>query len=89
MWSSGGTDVEKLKTATGKKFDCDYFNPFPPLNQVFFRVLGLSLVEAVTVFSNPAETAALTWNNQYVAYHTKIVNITPEGDAIRLTLGRE
>ncbi len=22
--------MEKLKTATGKEFDCDYFNPFPP-----------------------------------------------------------
>lgn len=81
--------MEKLKTATGKKFDCDYFNPFPPANQVNLRVLGVSLVEAATVFSNPAETVQLWWEKQYLAQHTKVVAIVPEGDAIRIVLGKE
>lgn len=81
--------MDKLTTATGKKFDCDYFNPFPPANQVNLRVLGVSLVEAATVFSNPAETVQLWWEKQYLAQHTKVVAIVPEGDAIRIVLGKE
>lgn len=81
--------MEKLITATGKEIDCDYFNPFPTLGQVFFRVIGLSLVETVTIFSNSNETISLKWGKEYVSYHTKVINIAPEGDAIRLTLGKE
>lgn len=80
--------MEKLKTVT-REFDCDYFNPFPPLGQVYLRVLGVSLTDAVAVFSNPAETVAMTWGNVYAAYYTKIINIAPEDGAIRLTMGRE
>lgn len=81
--------MEKVTTATGKTFDCDYFNPFPPAGQVNLRVLGVSLVEAATVFSNPAETVQLWWEKQYLAQHTKVVAIVPEGDAIRIVLGKE
>ena len=80
---------EELKTATGRKFDCDYFNPFPPAGQVNFRVLGISLVEAATVFGNPAETVQLWWGKEYLASHTKVIAIVSEGDAIRIVLGKE
>lgn len=81
--------MEKVITATGKKYNCDYFNPFPPAGQVNIRVLGISLVEAATVFSDPAETVQLWWCNQYLTHHTKVVAIVPEGDAIRIVLGKE
>ena len=81
--------MEKLTTGTGKQYACDYFNPFPPANQVNIRVLDTSLVEAVTVFGNPAETVQLWWGNQYLAHHTKVVAIVPEGNAIRVVLGKE
>lgn len=81
--------MEKITTATGKTFDCDYFNPFPPANQVNIRVLGVSLVQAATIFSNPAETVQLWFGNQYLAQHTKVVAIVPETDAIRVVLGKE
>lgn len=80
---------EKLKTATGRKFDCDYFNPFPPAGQVNLRVLGISLVEAATVFSDPAETVQLWYGGQYLSHHTKVIAIVPEGNAIRVVLGKE
>lgn len=81
--------MDKLTTATGKTFDCDYFNPFPPASQVNIRVLGVSLVEAATVFGNPAETVQLWYGSQYLSQHTKVVAIVPEGDAIRIVLGKE
>lgn len=81
--------MEKLKTAMGTTFDCDYFNPFPPAAQLNLRVLGVPLTEVVTVFSNAAETVQLWYANQYVANHTRLIAIVPEGGAVRVVLGKE
>ena len=81
--------MEKLKTATGKEFDCDYFNPFPPVWQVNLRVLNTPLATVATVFSNPNETVQLLCGEQYAAQYTKLVAIVPEGNAIRVVLGKE
>ena len=81
--------MDKLKTATGKEFDCDYFNPFPPIGQINLRVLNVPLVTAVTVFSNPAETIQMWCGEQYAAQYTNLVAIVPEGNAIRVVLGKE
>ena len=81
--------MEKVITATGKRFDCDYFNPFPPAAQINIRVLGASLMEVASVFGNPAETVQLWWDQLYLANHTKLIAIIPEGDAVRIVLGKE
>lgn len=81
--------MEKLKTATGKEFDCDYFNPFPPVGQINLRVLNAPLVTAATVFSNPQETVQMWCGEQYAAQYTNLVAIVPEGNAIRVVLGKE
>lgn len=81
--------MDKLTTATGNTFDCDYFNPFPPAGQVNIRVLGISLVKVANVFSDPAETVQLWCGDQYLSQHTKVVAIVPEGNAIRVVLGKE
>lgn len=80
--------METLTTATGKVFDCDYFNPFPQANQVNIRVSGVSLVETATVFGNPNETVQLRYGEQYLSNHTKVIAIVPEMDAVRVVLGR-
>ena len=81
--------MDKLKTATGKEFSCDYFNPFPPAGQVNLRVLNTSLTNIATVFGNPSETVQLWCGEQYAAQYTKLVAIVPEGNAIRVVLGKE
>lgn len=81
--------MAKLKTATGKEFDCDYFNPFPPVGQVNLRVLNTSLATVATVFANPNDTVQLWCDGHYAAQYTKLVAIVPEGDAIRVVLGKE
>ena len=81
--------MEKLKTATGKEFDCDYFNQFPSANQVNLRVLNSSLVEVASVFGNPKETVQLWCGEQYISNHTKVVAIVPEMGAVRVVLGKE
>lgn len=81
--------MEKLKTATGKTFECDYFNPCPPVNQTNIRIMNSNLVEVATVFGNPAETVQLWCADQYIAHYTKVVHLAPEGNAIRVVLGKE
>lgn len=81
--------MDQLKTATGRTFNCDYFNPFPPAGQVNIRILNTSLADVATVFSNPSETVQLWCGDQYLANHTKVVAIVPEVDAIRVVLGKE
>lgn len=79
----------KIKTAHGREFDCDYFNPFPPANKVNINILNASVAEVATVFGNPAETVQLWYEGQYIANHTKLIAIYPEGNSIRVVLGKE
>lgn len=85
--------MEKLTTATGKEFDCDYFNPFPPAGQTNLRVLNTPLTTAASVFSDPIETVQLYCGDgngmQYASNYTKLIAIVPESDAIRIVLGKE
>lgn len=79
----------KVKTATGKEFDCTYFNPFPPMGQVNISISNSNFATLASVFSNPAETMQLWYEEQYLAYHTHLMAIVDEGDAIRVVLGKE
>lgn len=81
--------MEKLKTATGKEFDCTYFNPFPPMRQVNISIANASFASLAAVFSNPAETVQLWYGKQYLAHHTKLIAIVNDGDSIRIVLGKE
>lgn len=78
--------MEKLKTATGKEFDCDYFNPFPQEGQLNIRIVGESLATIATVFADPRETMQLWWEGQYAAQYTQILAIVPETGAVRVVL---
>lgn len=81
--------MDKLKTATGKTFETDYFNPCPPVGQVNLRILGVRVATVAEVFSDPAETVQLYCGNQYIAHFTKLIAIVPEGNAVRVVLGKE
>lgn len=83
------TTIETVKTATGKEFDCIYFNPFPPMGRVNISITGTSFATLASVFSNPTETIQLWYGNQYLAHHTKLIAIIDDGDAIRVVLGKE
>lgn len=81
--------MSNVKTATGKKFKCDYFNPAPTIGQLNLRILNESLATVATVFSDARETIQMTCENQYAAQYTKLIAIVPEMDAVRVVLGKE
>lgn len=81
--------MDNLETANGIKFRCDYFNPSEITRQLNLRVLGDTLVRVATVFSAQTETVQLRCDGVYAANFTRLVAIIPEGDAIRVVLGKE
>lgn len=81
--------MKKIKTATGKEFDCIYFNTFQPMKQVNISIANETIPGVASVFSNPTETIQLWYGNQYLAHHTKLIAIIDDGDAIRVVLGKE
>lgn len=81
--------MDQLRTATGKVFDCTYFNPFPPMGQVNISIVNASFSTLAAVFSNPAETVQMWCGNQYLSYHTKLIAIVNDGNSIRVVLGKE
>lgn len=81
--------MEKIKTATGKTFDCIYFNPFPPMGHVNISIINSSFATLASVFSDPAETVQLWYGKQYLAHHTRLIAVVNDGDAIRVVLGKE
>lgn len=80
---------DTIKTATGKTFECSYFNPFPPTGEVNISITNASFAALASVFSNPTETVQLWYGEQYLAYHTKLIAIVNDGDSIRVVLGKE
>ena len=81
--------MDDLKTASGQAYPCDYFNPSETNRQLNLRVVGMTVVSAAAVFSNPEETIALQYVGTYASGYTKLVAMVPEWDAIRVVLGKE
>lgn len=81
--------MDDLKTASGKTYPCDYFNPSETNRQLNLRVVGMSVVSAAAVFSVPEETMALQYGSIYASGFTRLTAIVPEGNAIRVVLGKE
>lgn len=81
--------MEKVKTATGKEFDTDYYATIPAPAQAFIRLLNTSLVMVASVFGDPRETVQLWCGEHYLAHYNTLVAIVPEGDAIKVCLAKE
>lgn len=81
--------MEKLITATGKQFDCDSVATIPEMGIAYIRVRNVDMPTVATVFGNPAETIQLWYEGQYIAQHTKLAALIPEGNTIRVNLKKE
>lgn len=81
--------METLKTAKGTEFQSDYFNICIDVNRIHLRVLNANISYVASVFSNPEETIQLWCGNSYASSFTKLMAIKPEGNAIRVVLGKE
>ena len=57
--------------------------------QATLRIRNASITEIASVFSNPAETAAMWFEGDYAAGFTKLLAMIDDGDAIRVVMGKE
>lgn len=80
--------MENLVTATGKMYQCDYFNLSDWTRQGDIRLLGMSVVDVVSVFSDPAETAKLRCGVDIAEGFTIFLGLRVEGAATRVILGK-
>ena len=81
--------MKNLVTATGKMYQCDYFNLSDLTNQGDIRLLGMSVVDVVSVFTDPAETSKLRCGVDMAEGFTEFLGLRIEGAAIRVILGKE
>ena len=81
--------MTKIKLASGKQLDCDYMGHSQQRRQATIRILNTSMTEIASVFSNPAETAAMWFENDYAAGFTKLLAMIDDGDAVRVVLGKD
>lgn len=81
--------MEKLKTATGKEFDCDMVSVIPSPPRCYLHIHNAPLAEIAAVFSNPDETLQLWHDEKYISGFNKLQAISVDDDAYRVTLRRE
>lgn len=81
--------MEQLKTATGKIFRSDYLAVIPNPSQAYIRIMGESLATVATVFGNSSETVQMWHGDTYLSGYTHLIAIIPEGDAVKVALGKE
>ena len=79
----------KIKLGTGKEMDCDYLGHSDKRKQATIRILNTPISEVARVFSDPAETLQMHFENDYAAGFTKLLAVIDDEDAIRVVLGKE
>lgn len=57
--------------------------------QANVRILNIPMAEVARIFSDPAQTVQLRFENDYAAGFTKLLAMIDDGDAIRVVLGKE
>lgn len=81
--------MEKVKTATGREFDCESFSLIEEPARLYIRISNTPLATIATVFGDPKETVQLYYGNLYVANYTKLLAIIPENGMVRVNLTKE
>lgn len=78
--------MEKVKTATGKEFDCESFSMIEDPARVYIRIRNTPISTIAAVFSDPKETVQLYYGDVYISQYTKLLGIIPENGMVRVNL---
>ena len=71
-----------LVTATGKKFESDYFVEHKPSKSVYFTVLGVPIETVRTVFGDAEETCRLEYNGKIYEDFTVLEEVAEEDEGV-------
>lgn len=81
--------MDKIRTATGKEFECDFFSCIPDPPRLYLNIVNASITDVAVAFSNHAETMQLWIENYYFAQYTRLVSLAPQNGAIKVSLAKE
>ena len=81
--------MQKLKTATGKEFDCDYMGHSDVHRQANIRILNATFTVVASIFSNPIETEQFWFDEDHAVGFTKLLALRDDDGAIWVVLGKE
>lgn len=81
--------MEKLKTATGKTYDCDFAVTIQNPPQLFLCIHNETFPTIAAVFSDSKETTQLWHEERYFSDFTKLVSLSQDGSVIQVALAKE
>lgn len=81
--------MDKITTATGKEFDCDFFSSIPEPPRLYLNIVNTTFARVAEVFFNPTETMQLRCGRYYFAQFTRLVSISPGNGAVQVALAKE
>lgn len=81
--------MEKVRTATGKEFECNDFSMIDTPARAYIRISNTPLATVAAVFGDRKETAQLRHGKHHLVNYTRLVAIVPEGSVVRVVLGKE
>lgn len=81
--------METVITASGKTFNTDMVSVIQSPDRAYIRVVDAPIGTVATVFADKNETMTIKYGNHVFSRYTRLVSIIPEGDAVRVTLGKE
>lgn len=81
--------MDKIRTATGKEFDCDFFSNIPDPPRAYLNIVNAPFETVASVFFNKEETVQLWCNNYYLSQYTRLVSIAPENGKVKVSLAKE
>lgn len=80
--------MDVLATATGKTYQCNYFNTGGGGNRLSVQLVGVDIPAVAAVFCDSRETMQLSRGVQHAVGYTSLVAIMPEGNDVRIILRR-
>lgn len=81
--------MDKVYTATGKEFDCDYVVEIPAPAEIHIRIQNASIADIAKVFSDRSETRIIKHGGSIYRGFTNLAAIVPEGAFVRVVLSRK
>lgn len=81
--------METITTAKNKVFRTDLVSTIRSPERLYIRILGATMAEVAVAFSDKTETIAMKYGARLLGHWTRLVAIVPEGDAIKVILGKE
>ena len=80
---------EYIFTKTGRMVEIDYLAAITEPPRIYIRATSISIAEAATIFSNSAETRVIRHGSDDYIGFSRLVFISPEDGAIKISLAKE